>query len=1646
MTLSGEGVETKVITADVKGAVVTLYQNVDATISSSISINGVMILDLNDHSFNIINSSTTSNEVFSVKKDASFSIVGADKTKSVLSVKTNAVYGENYGSSWVGKKATAMTVISAAENASIIVDGVTYKVDATALFPMKNASEATIRNSVVEASAYVVGTNNAVAGNQATIVITVENSSIKAEETAVCINAAGVRANITDNSIVEGGRHAVMVRDGTATITNSTLISDNGSFEAATWSSGNDVTPATVFVGNKGSSAYSGIAKLEMSGGSITAKSGNAVATTEYESTVMDGKKTAGQTQVDVIIGKDSPTTISCGTEGSVATVTVSGLAYKATENDSDIAPLMISKGSVVLSGEIKGVEIVSGEATVPSNKSLVLAEGARLVLAEGASLVIDGDVTVSENASITAETGSALTVNKKITNNGTVTVESGVTVSGIDKIPNAEIESEFTDTVVIGGNVKGLDAVATQRVEVISDAFVTGTLKIAGVLHVPEGVTLTIKAGGSLEISNVYTSIIEGTIVIEGADIDNEKPAGTFLVKDSAVLQVDGTLTIAGALDVSSTKPLVVSSAANVAIESTGTVKGSFEIEKDAMLAVEGAVVDGTTKFDVKGTLTLNSAVPSTGFSVTIDDDAVVDVQNVVLKNEAEICIKDLGTVVYDEKDKTVKVASANPNEFDIKGTAISTSTEAEGWSYGVQASGLKVTTSMKSTKITAEPNKDCYSHVYTMSVSGTASVSSYGVYTGEAEPVPAVTSYKVDLILNGLTGAKVSDALVLGVGIDAVFKGTVSVEGAVTLNYTSTVVENTTVVQKSTLVFYEGASISVKAVVDASVSAGLLINNATSVKISGDGAIVTKDAIATTGVSAAKYTVSERSATGATVNTYWFVTIDAALAKTADGTTKSVEVYGTQSVTVSAEVPAGATLVLKNGAVLNIGAEAKNTDIVLTVVSGASVKDEGAVVTVNGTLYSQKKTDIAKTLREPSDTAKGIVSDVVSFEMKNGKEVTGGWAKWTNLTVSLNEAQSGDRVVLNKDVVIPASIAVKEGVVLDAEKHVIYVPYGVVLTVDGTVDLTDAGSKLAIASKNGTNAAGAVVLNGYIAYSSEGADEIVKAAKGADGKWAVATGENVKFIVAGAYYAVDRVNYVSTVANAAEIISTVDGQKVELKAVAEADDNTTEKDSLEFSGVSFSGKSATDSATVIVSCPVKADGVTISNAKIEIVGGIIVDISVTGADGSVVVKGKTPAVATTDADSQPAYAFTIATAVHGEDEKNVLAVIGAIQDYKDSKQKDVSTQISFDGTVYVTGVSTFSVDKVSVLGTLVVEDGVTIGVATSATQSTDDTTPNSTAVFVSGALNVENSATVTLTANAKTMEISGTLAVVKGSFNAESTTATVSGTVDAKAEGASATFAVLYIGVDEKIAQRTTTGADASVVGNVTVSKYALVAPGATVPEAFTKEDSAYKSTVFEVEGALYLTGYAGASCDLEIKKIDYKPTDAKFKGWFVAGETSETTKKIGEVSKVTANIDREIYKITITTDGGIAYVTVDGVLMKSVVGNVNQFTIDKLVAGPHTIGISAASGYDVSNVVLKNTDGTAVGSMTVSVSGTTTDYEYQLIGSTVAVDPTPEPTPIIIKDEDDGMSLTDILLIVLVVLIVIMAAIVALRMMRS
>ena len=141
-----------------------------------------------------------------------------------------------------------------------------------------------------------------------------------------------------------------------------------------------------------------------------------------------------------------------------------------------------------------------------------------------------------------------------------------------------------------------------------------------------------------------------------------------------------------------------------------------------------------------------------------------------------------------------------------------------------------------------------------------------------------------------------------------------------------------------------------------------------------------------------------------------------------------------------------------------------------------------------------------------------------------------------------------------------------------------------------------------------------------------------------------------------------------------------------------------------------------------------------------------------------------------------------------------------------------------------------------------------------------------------------------------------------------------------------------------------------------------------------------------------------------------------------------------------KLTAKIDENIYSIRVIGDNGIGSVAIDGnVLQKS----SNVFYVDDLKAGSHTITYDVKYGYEGTVVIKVN--GTAISGTTFTLSGTSekdTNVSIDLSGTAPVKTVVPEPA----EDSDDGMGLTDYLLIVLVVLIVILAVIVAMRLMRS
>ena len=105
----------------------------------------------------------------------------------------------------------------------------------------------------------------------------------------------------------------------------------------------------------------------------------------------------------------------------------------------------------------------------------------------------------------------------------------------------------------------------------------------------------------------------------------------------------------------------------------------------------------------------------------------------------------------------------------------------------------------------------------------------------------------------------------------------------------------------------------------------------------------------------------------------------------------------------------------------------------------------------------------------------------------------------------------------------------------------------------------------------------------------------------------------------------------------------------------------------------------------------------------------------------------------------------------------------------------------------------------------------------------------------------------------------------------------------------------------------------------------------------------------------------------------------------------------------------------------------------------------------AGSHTISYQLANGYSGNGVLTVN--GTQQSGLTFTTEGNPTDdtgkvtYNLQLTGfEKSGYVPDSPDTPSTPTSSDDGMTITDYLLIVLVVLIIVMAIIVAMRLMRS
>ena len=717
-------------------------------------------------------------------------------------------------------------------------------------------------------------------------------------------------------------------------------------------------------------------------------------------------------------------------------------------------------------------------------------------------------------------------------------------------------------------------------------------------------------------------------------------------------------------------------------------------------------------------------------------------------------------------------------------------------------------------------------------------------------------------------------------------------------------------------------------------------------------------------------------------------------------------------------ADQKVNADATLKDGVALDIGAKKlsinkADAEITLTIAKGATVKGSGTI-DVKDTLFAEDKTNVKVT---------NVVSDVKTEEIgADGKALKNGWAKWTNLTVALADAPEGSVITVTGDsVTLESNTTVKAGVtlVIPATSSMI-LNSGVTLTVDGILktdgqiyakggfDLT--AQKVANAKYSSTVIVNGKLMSGIETVYGNGEYAIVEDKDRVVGDYDALFKNGDGAPIAGAYYTEGAYYVIAGLETALKDVSVIESDiQIHGKVVA--------------GDISVKG---TENLTKIV---VKNDATTSASitANSSLIGTALSVKSIT-LDGVALV---------VESDTNAGY-FT-GSVVIGDASITANHATGFEFSLKDSK-------------AFVKGTVKIDSDKTDAFGiaagTVYTDENFAVDVKVDSDKILNAMTIAAGATFVAE----KNSGTIAA------LVVDGTLSV-PANKSMTVTELTVNGTVKvdaATSTSASGTLTVedLYIGITEK----DTTGAAAAISGPVTITATnakVLVSNDASVDDAFVASLDGLNSTKVNVNGSVWFTAYGKGTATFDLKTVPVQNVElngwAKTEGGEVLKNSADVRETFGFTSdayfeNLYALIDTQVYKIVIKADEGIADVYLNGQAMAY--GLVSNGNSGFYYAYSSTV---AAGSYKVTYTLKNGWSGDAklagdnVSGMSFSVSGDySTDKVYQLTG----VEKSGYVEPVTPSEDkgDDGLTVTDYLLIVLVVLIVILAVIVVMRLMRS
>ena len=1330
-----------------------------------------------------------------------------------------------------------------------------------------------------------------------------------------------------------------------------------------------------------------------------------------------------------------------------VSNVTKVGSAEEILVNDLADIKAAVADGTITKLVATKNVTI-SEKYAFPAGFTLDM--GTNVLTIVGVTFTNDGTIIVGNAGLIVGESDAITPVAKPtsvLANNGEIKTAGVITVNADGKIENSgaiskngganhQVTGHGTFENLSGG-VVGF-AVNTDKVEGVSyDVNMTTDITqdtVFGSLQnviVPEGQTLTIQRTAVMTIMGKLT--VNGTLNVEGELII----AGA----SGASMEINGTVNVtaektpAGKLTIGQTGQAGVATVADTG-RLIATEKATVEISNGAI------VIDGTMEMQNASILKTTSDVPSAavtvkGHEASASGLVVKSAGSLTLQGyfDGEVKILDLGAVVLDNASVTAK---ANGNlvvylgskdaSFVIKSALLYTGT------VKVTDEGLVLKDYSKKAEDAQKRDVVSTDNANTVIFTGAEGVD-YTKMNGEAKFVESVVAktgtdkkitytHTID-VAGTIAGVPVSstltsfDGMQMAVAIDgagvqastdsnfADFKkavGGVSVSGELAIGAYVTVTN--------------GGKLAVSGSITVNDSnARTMVNTAAGViTVDGKIAISTADIakvkkIDNKGViSAAYYEIVTGSGTSK-VTTYTYSTLEAAVPAVADAsnvaTSKDIKIMGTSDYPVvvknDLEVVKGVTVTLERDAKLVVGSS-DNRDSVLTVADGSKMTSAKNQVEVFATLTFVNKTN---------DATVATISDVtVEDESKTGSRT------YTNIYTSIAKSNPGDVINITRStddgyLELDKNLTVPEGVTLVAsDKYdALLLKNGVTLTIDGTFVTEQAVYAEKLFGTVAMNVVGekessAIVVNGTMKVASDVGFTYGNNTKATEEVYAsIATGAPIS----GAYYEIEDYSVVSSLKIAVDSVKDIQGAITINGPVVAGDIAFTATDDCTEIVVGYT--------TAVIKAPVSTDKVytslTVSSLTID--GGKFVANG--SVNGNIVIGDAT--VAATNVKNL----FVV--------DSDGMVLYGAPTNADGVAASKASVKLTSGTAVFKT------------VDTVAFDSKVAFTVASGATAEIDSAT-------FTGKLTIEGTVSVK---SGKTLDAGTVVVKDNGVLSVESSTSTVSSGI--------ANVDALYVGiVMDDYKKKSATGAAATVSGPVTVDKTAYIIDGATIGEELTATltGSSYKSTAFFVDGKLWFTAYALASLSDSDKaiQVDKAPVEnAILSGWSKTenGTTVDVKKtesmKIGDNSKLYAVVLKNIYEIVVKADEGIADVYLNDQAMyygavSDGKGSFYYAYTATVPAGDYKITYTLKNGWSGDAKLT----GDNVSGMSFSVSGTPSDDKnivkvYQLSGVEKSgyVEPS-EP----VEEKDDGMTITDYLLIVLVVLIVILAVIVALRLMRS